>query len=230
MRPPICAFCGKDFRRSTSEGGLVRFKLTADEIESNSSKVQSRIVFHPKGLEWFCGEHIEAAKKLSHLSLKSALLKMSTPTFTNHCSEKIANTSVMSLFKTVNENWHSLLRLLAVDDELIRITPTAKNDKLWSPMDGCLPPNCPYSITEESKVICEQTSVSHSYTIAYWNDEEKSNTHYAFYYTQNKKIIFALSAYAKANNPVTNMDFKANQVSADKFKQIVAEIIKETFA
>ena len=226
MRPPICAFCGKDFRDSTSKGGLVRFKLTADEIESNSRKVQSNFVFHPKGLEWFCGDHILAAKKLSHLSLKSALIKMSAPTFANQCSEIITNTSVISLFKSINENWQSILHLLAVDEEIINIKPATKKDKSWSPTDGCFPPNCPYSLTEESKIIYEQTSINHSYTVAYWNDDEISNAHYSFYYTQKNKILFALSAYANANNPITCVDFKANQISAEKFKHIVSEIMK----
>ncbi len=225
MRPPICAFCGKDFRDTASEGGLVKFKLTADQIKSNLKQMESDIVAHPKGQEWFCGEHIEAAKKHSHLSLKSALMVMSTPTFTNQCLEKIANTSVISLYKAINKNWQTILHLMAVDEEIVKMTPTTKKDKSWSPMDGHLPPNCPYSLTGESKTVSGQTSIAHSYTVAYWNDDEKSNAHYSFYYTQEKKILFALSAYANANNPIICVDFRANQISPGKFKQIVAKIM-----
>ena len=74
MRPPICAICHKRF--DTSEGGLVSFTLTPEEVEHNKVFNQKGYSGHPKGLDWFCGEHIEKAKALKHFSLGEAMAKM----------------------------------------------------------------------------------------------------------------------------------------------------------
>jgi len=74
MRPPICAICHKRFE--TSEGGLVSFTLTAEEVEQNKVFKKQGYSGHPKGLDWFCGNHIEQAKTLNHLTLGEALKKM----------------------------------------------------------------------------------------------------------------------------------------------------------
>ncbi|MEL6814325.1 MAG: hypothetical protein AAFP03_05865 [Cyanobacteria bacterium J06598_3] len=56
MRPPICYFCNA----SASEGGeRVKF---ADYVP-----LESGMVGHPRGLEWFCAKHLAAAQQLSHL-------------------------------------------------------------------------------------------------------------------------------------------------------------------
>jgi len=65
MKPPICAFCKRDFRSSAEEGGLVKF--------SNYESLPDGMTGHPKGMEWFCGKHLEAARSLSELSLKGAI-------------------------------------------------------------------------------------------------------------------------------------------------------------
>lgn len=76
MRPPICAICHKDFRRSTSEGGGVRFKLTEKDKAHNQRLKENLMVGHPAGYEWFCEDHIEAAKKYKHLTWGEARTKI----------------------------------------------------------------------------------------------------------------------------------------------------------
>jgi hypothetical protein len=76
MRPPICAFCHLDFRHSDTEGGLVHFALTVEEREFNKRFDEKGYTGHPKGLDWFCGEHIEKARSLAHLTLGAALAEM----------------------------------------------------------------------------------------------------------------------------------------------------------
>ncbi len=66
MRPPICKLCTKRF--SVKDGGLVRF---ADFVP-----LPKRQVGHPRGLEWFCDEHLDAAKVLATLSLSEALTQL----------------------------------------------------------------------------------------------------------------------------------------------------------
>ncbi len=63
MKPPICAVCHTRF--SPAEGGTVRF--------ANYESLPEGMVGHPKGLEWFCSSHIEAARDLSSLSSGEAI-------------------------------------------------------------------------------------------------------------------------------------------------------------
>jgi hypothetical protein len=72
MRPPICAICHKDFRTNASEGGLLEFKLTEKDKEELKRFEKQGFVGHPPATEWFCGEHYDKAKKLTHLTLTEA--------------------------------------------------------------------------------------------------------------------------------------------------------------
>jgi hypothetical protein len=57
-------------------GGLVQFALTEAEREANRRFEQPGFVGHPAGLEWFCPEHLAAAKALQHLSVREALRQL----------------------------------------------------------------------------------------------------------------------------------------------------------
>ena len=73
MKPPICAICNKDFRANIKSGGIVRFNISEEDKtinDANNKKIG--FIAHPIGLAWFCGEHLEIAKKYSHLELKEA--------------------------------------------------------------------------------------------------------------------------------------------------------------
>lgn len=73
MRPPICEYCGLDFRdddlQSETSGGLVRF--------ADYEPLPERMVGHPKGLAWFCSKHIADARKLQECTLQEALVHLS---------------------------------------------------------------------------------------------------------------------------------------------------------
>lgn len=71
MRPPICAVCNVRF--SARDGGTVRFANY--EPLGKDDQGRSR-VGHPKGLEWFCAEHIAAAKALAELTSRDAIAQM----------------------------------------------------------------------------------------------------------------------------------------------------------
>ena len=68
MKPPICEFCGKDFRAAIGEGSTVRF--------ANYEPLPDGKVGHPKGLAWFCGKHLEQARSLQERPLSVALQMM----------------------------------------------------------------------------------------------------------------------------------------------------------
>lgn len=67
MRPPICDFCDRDERDHPGlEFGLVYFR-NHEPLDQPG---------HPKGLLWFCPEHLVVAKELSHLDSGEALRRM----------------------------------------------------------------------------------------------------------------------------------------------------------
>lgn len=67
MQPPICSFCDRDQRDNADlEFELVRFE-NYEPLDHPG---------HPKGLLWFCQDHIDAARKLEHLSSSEALREM----------------------------------------------------------------------------------------------------------------------------------------------------------
>lgn len=68
MKPPICEFCHRDFRASVKEGGTVRF--------ADYKPLPERMVGHPKGLAWFCAEHLDQAQELAELKRLDALRMM----------------------------------------------------------------------------------------------------------------------------------------------------------
>ena len=63
MKPAICAICGN--RSPLIEGDWVEF--------SDYSPESSNQITHPKGLEWFCKEHLEAAKSVSNLTASEGI-------------------------------------------------------------------------------------------------------------------------------------------------------------
>ena len=72
--PPICAICRKDFRDS-NEGGLVYFRKTKEGKEFEE-KCEKGFVGHHPDAAWFCGDHIEEARKLKNLTIDEALEKL----------------------------------------------------------------------------------------------------------------------------------------------------------
>lgn len=71
MKPPICCICDKHF--DINEGGLVQFKMTEnDKLQAERLK-QDGFIGHPPAKKWFCSDHIELAKKYSHLTFSEAV-------------------------------------------------------------------------------------------------------------------------------------------------------------
>ena len=75
MRPPICEICNKDFNPDR-EGGLLYFKKTPEGLEFDRRVEEEGIVGHPPYAGWFCGKHYPRAMKLTDMSLREALRKI----------------------------------------------------------------------------------------------------------------------------------------------------------
>jgi hypothetical protein len=73
MKPPVCNLCGKP---AWDETGPRR----GDSVEFANYKPYSVgedvSIGHPAGLEYFCDSHIDAARKLVHLSDAEALTEL----------------------------------------------------------------------------------------------------------------------------------------------------------
>ncbi len=75
MIPPICELCFKDFRDEEEGGDLLYFKMTEKgrEFEKRTEE-EPGFTGHPPDAAWFCNEHLEEAKKLTHLTLDEAMV------------------------------------------------------------------------------------------------------------------------------------------------------------
>jgi hypothetical protein len=72
MKAEYCWLCGRDCRSEwfyTQAGGAwVRFR--------DYRQLADGVVGHPQGLEWFCRDHVAAARNLAHLDSASALIEL----------------------------------------------------------------------------------------------------------------------------------------------------------
>ena len=76
MMPPHCAICKNNLRNDKRKFKLLRFKLTPEEEAANQRMKDDGRVGHPKGAYWFCADHKEQAKTLTHLYINDAKIIM----------------------------------------------------------------------------------------------------------------------------------------------------------
>ncbi len=83
MMPPNCCHCDKGLE-TRDECELVCFRRTPEQ-QAWYAEAESRLIpDHPLNCEWFCEDHLEAARSLVELDLDQALariLKNSSPEF-----------------------------------------------------------------------------------------------------------------------------------------------------
>jgi hypothetical protein len=68
MKPPICFLCHKHFRSANAGFDLVEF--------ADYTPLPEGYLGHPHGLEWFCNEHLAAARSHATESLEAAMLEL----------------------------------------------------------------------------------------------------------------------------------------------------------
>jgi hypothetical protein len=70
MKPSVCELCKKPH---LAESGSV----SGDWLEFADYKpLELGVIGHPDGFEYFCDEHVEAARKLTHLPANDALSEL----------------------------------------------------------------------------------------------------------------------------------------------------------
>ena len=74
MKPPICSICNTYF--DLEEGGLVTFVPDAEDAVLLEKFKQPGFVGHPPNQFWFCGVHIDAARKVRGLTKGEAFKTM----------------------------------------------------------------------------------------------------------------------------------------------------------
>ena len=72
MKPPICSLCHRDFSSEyfhyTSGGDVVQF--------ADFQRLKEGAAGHPRGLEWFCREHLEQAQAYASLCYAEAFSRL----------------------------------------------------------------------------------------------------------------------------------------------------------
>jgi hypothetical protein len=72
MKPPICRLCNGTLDARESRAGHTGDWVAFADYEA----LPERMVGHPRGLEWFCSEHVAAARALSSRSTQEALIEL----------------------------------------------------------------------------------------------------------------------------------------------------------
>lgn len=68
MKPAVCNICGKTPSSTEDNGDWVKFLDYDNEAPTTIS--------HANGLEYFCGEHINEARRLDNINVQEALIKL----------------------------------------------------------------------------------------------------------------------------------------------------------
>jgi len=70
MKPPVCHLCGRNMIGSAASQGadLVAF--------ADAQSLPHGMAGHPHGLEWFCAEHLGAARALAGLDYAEAMRRL----------------------------------------------------------------------------------------------------------------------------------------------------------
>ena len=78
MKPPLCAYCRKNFRSHPElEFKLVRFKKSEAQVMTESKSKEDNIIRHPANAVWFCEDHIVHAKEHAQLTVQAYWVKLS---------------------------------------------------------------------------------------------------------------------------------------------------------
>ena len=223
MRPPICCICDTDFRDSISEGGTVQFKLTEKDIQHNKRLERTHMTGHPAGLEWFCKEHLEQAKKLQHLTLKQAKQRLIQAKPKCVKSLEVDKIGLVHLFDCINNHWHKIMALFIQDMSFE--PPEVTETKNWSPMDNCYPPNCPYTIDVQCHLQENTLSVTNQYSIAYWNPNDINQASYGFHLLINQINVFTILATAQQQVEVDSITFTTDSLTEQNFNAAIQSIL-----
>jgi hypothetical protein len=70
MRPPTCRICGRQFDPDGG-GALLTFRRADDHRESPAGQTD-----HPPHQEWFCADHVDAAREYTYLTREEALARL----------------------------------------------------------------------------------------------------------------------------------------------------------
>lgn len=68
MIPPVCALCRRPFAPDIYGGSTVRF--------ADYEPLPALMVGMPRGLHWFCADHLQQALQYGDLPFRDALAKM----------------------------------------------------------------------------------------------------------------------------------------------------------
>ncbi len=201
MRPPICVICHTDFRHSTKKGEMIEFKLSEKDKEYNQRFKQKGFVGHPAGKEWFCGKHIEAARKYQHLTLSEAIERIKNPISPTQLTIKITPTYPITLFTLINKNLSSLSKLLNISGDT---KPILNQKKKYTPIDGCQPPFCPFTLEKKQEISTRDIQIISRYEANYWNEDKLANASLHLFVSSNNSFLFSVSGYSQEESEMTD--------------------------
>ena len=168
MRPPQCDVCGAD---SPSEAMvLVRCVSTAADLEWRQRSEAGEIVGHPPDTGWFCGEHqAQAAELASSLPLGQVvarLLQDAAPGVQGGLSISRVWTQMVALMPQILEG-----------AGMGGVEVVSAEDKTWNPMDGAMPPDCPFVSRRTHEASHDGAVLACLFEVAHWSEVDPARSH-----------------------------------------------------
>src|SRR5690606_29308415 len=137
------------------EGALVRCVPTASDVVWRERAEREGLVGHPPDVGWFCGKHAEAARELAgrlhlgqvlrELRQREAGLAAGPDEAQSDEPDRLApcHPDIGALYSDPRAALSALAEPAGLDPA--PLTVTTRRD--WHPMDGSVPPDCPFADT-----------------------------------------------------------------------------------
>lgn len=165
MKPPECAIC--DERVDAIREHLVQFVAeTTDELPGSENHTA-----------WFCAAHVAQGRQWQHLpraqalqTIRNGLLAVPAPEPTGTVFRVAANSNLFQDLVEKGTQW------LAETYGVTFGVPVTTTSITYHPMDGCVPPTCPFAERATYKVATSGISLALEQSRAYWSEDKLSNS------------------------------------------------------
>lgn len=164
MRPPRCDVCDAPAHAD----GLITCVQTDADAAWHRRATESGLAGHPPNVGWFCAEHVERARALAAQhplrEVVAAIRGSGVPA---------SHSSMRGLHADLVAALPALAAHAGIGDAPVEY----RVDRDWEPMDGAVPPNCPFMDGIVHEVRDGDVAVRIAFEIAYWNDDEPARSY-----------------------------------------------------
>lgn len=188
MHVPECAVCGAEAQRD----GWVSFEGDRSSQESAPSWPG-----RPAHGDWFCNGHVTRARELQQRTRTWAIARLRAEETLEQdevlLDEPMAATDLVA---RIHANVGFLFEQLGSSGHA---EATLAQSRRYNPMDGCVPPDCPFVDEVRLRATCGDAQLTASLDLASWNEREPSGASLFLSVTRARATIAVLAAHSSAH-------------------------------